>query len=539
MSIIKLQGRDEQMRGIHYEFDSNDEPLGKGGMGRVYRGRCIDERTNSSRDVAIKFMYDDLPESVIERARREASIRIHNDNLVEMLGFIETESKGVMGDIKHCYHVVSELLIGVRLDYLLKGKTTDHDGTDDAFAEKLYKDYKNDSYHFALYIIKNVLSGVMALHDADYIHRDIDPTNIMVTSDGHVKLIDFGIAKKLSSLTSQDKSLTIAGQFVGKPEYAAPELVRGDVHLQNRTTDIYAIGIMFFQFIVGHSPFEGAYHEVLDMQLHKKMPLQLIKQKKVREVIAKATNKKQEQRYQSAAEFRVAVEQLSALKADSGTSLTESFGGVLNVVSGYAKQIGIAAAVVVACGAGYAGYSYFSSHRVLSDNENRSEVATTDRQTAVSNNDKFQEPTYDSAVKLLADASKASEGLKQLNDLESKGDFKATYLLGRLYYSGKDYQADEVKEMRRNCGIRTNLRKSHEMNIAAVKIDGSDYKVLFELGSDYVAGKSRTGIPNNESRDLHKAYKYLRMALEHAKAHNDDLYIKMINNQLKRITPYI
>ena len=110
----------------------------------------------------------------------------------------------------------------------------------------------------------------MALHDKGYIHRDLDPSNIMITSDRKIKIIDYGIAKQLSTLTTQDQQLTTAGQFMGKATYASPELVVGDVVHQNETTDIYAIGIMLFQFIVGHVPFEGATHEVLEMQLHHK-----------------------------------------------------------------------------------------------------------------------------------------------------------------------------------------------------------------------------------------------------------------------------
>lgn len=546
MAIIKLQGREELKKGIHYEFDSDDEPLGIGGMGKVYAGRCVNERNMASREVAIKFMYDDLPETVIERARREASIQIHNDNLVEMLGFIETESKGVLSEIKHHYHVVSELLKGVMLDDLLQGKITDHNNQADPFAEKLHKDYKNDPYHFAFYIIRNVLSGVMALHDAGYIHRDIDPTNIMVTSDGHVKLIDFGIAKKLSSLTTYDKSLTTAGQFMGKAQFAAPELVFGDVRHQDRTTDIYAIGIIFFQFIVGHPPFEGATHEVLDMQLHKKMPLQLIERKKVREIIAKATNKKQDLRYQTVAEFRVAVEQLDLLRNKDNSGFSISMAHIKDSFSNNLKYISVAIGIILIIGGGYLTYNVLSSKKIEVPEQNKKVTQSIAPSPSLSpspsqkaNALNTQRITYESAVKLLSNVNSASEGLKQLKALEEKGDFKSTYLLGRLYYSGKDYQADNVKQMKRNCGIHTNLQKSHEMNISAVQLNGKDYKSLFELGSDYVAGQSRTGIPNRESRDLKKAYKYLSTAFEQAKIQGDSFYEKLINNQLKKIKPYI
>ena len=59
MSIYKIQGKEEKRRGIHYEFDPSDEPLGIGGMGKVYKGTCVDERSGLTRQVAIKFMYSD------------------------------------------------------------------------------------------------------------------------------------------------------------------------------------------------------------------------------------------------------------------------------------------------------------------------------------------------------------------------------------------------------------------------------------------------------------------------------------------------
>ena len=241
-----------------------------------------------------------------------------HENLVEMLGFIETEEKDVLGVVQHHYHVVSELLEGIVLDDLLQGKLTDRHGNQIPFAQKLYNDYQRDPAHFASYIIRNVLSGLMALHDAGYIHRDIDPTNIMITTNGHIKLIDFGIAKQMQSLTTNDKSLTVAGVFMGKPEYAAPELILGDIKSQEKATDIYAVGILLFQCIIGHPPFEGDRHEVMNKQLHQKMPLGLIKNKQLRKIIETATEKTRAKRYRSAAEFRVALDQVTV--SGSGSS---------------------------------------------------------------------------------------------------------------------------------------------------------------------------------------------------------------------------
>lgn len=346
MSYVKIQGKEERQRGIYYQVNSDDQPIGTGGMGRVFKGVCVDERTGSSRPVAIKFMYADLPEHAIERARREASIQLRNDNLVEMLGFIELEEQTVTGEVHKHYHVVSELLTGVSLSDVLEGKTKDRDGQDVPFAIKMAQDFRNDPEHFARIVVINVLSGLMALHDAGYIHRDIDPSNIMLTTDGHIKLIDFGIAKQMNNLTTNDKGLTVAGSFMGKPEYAAPELALGDVKSQNQTTDIYAVGILLYQCIIGHTPFEGARHEILEKQLKAKLPLDKIENRGLRKVIATACEKKQELRYQSSAQMRVALEELANVKNKSLVRIGTDKGKLL-LIAGVLAMVIIGVAITL------------------------------------------------------------------------------------------------------------------------------------------------------------------------------------------------
>lgn len=329
MAMIRLQGETEKQLGVYYQLSSDEKPLGEGGMGKVYRGICVNERTGATRDVAIKFMFDDLPASAYARARREAEIQLRNDNLVEMLGFIETkETDGHGNIIRHC-HVISELLTGVSLSDVLEGKTKDRNGEDVPFAVKMLQDYKNDPEHFAVVVVINVLSGLMALHDAGYIHRDIDPSNIMLTVDGHIKLIDFGIAKQMNNLTTGDKALTVAGKFMGKPEYAAPELVLGDLSHQNQTTDIYAVGILLYQCIVGHTPFEGARHEILEKQLKAKMPLGKVHSKAIRNIIATACQKKQDLRYQTSSQMRVALESINGLKSSASPKIKVAIFGAV------------------------------------------------------------------------------------------------------------------------------------------------------------------------------------------------------------------
>lgn len=314
MAIVKLQGESEKKKGIYFEVDSDNEPIGEGGTGKVYEGRCVNVQTGETRPVAIKFMFADLSEQIVERARREASIQLRNDNLIEMLGFIETETTHANTVQKH-YHVVSELLHGVSLTDIFDGKCTDAKGKEIPFAKKLLNTYSKDPDHFAKIIVKNVLSGLMALHDAGYIHRDIDPSNIMITEDNHIKLIDFGICKQMDKLTTHDKVQTVAGVFMGKPEYAAPELALGDIKHQDQTTDIYAVGILLYQCILGHVPFGGTRYEILDRQVKVKVPTKNIKDSRLRKIIDKACDKKQELRYQTSAEMRVDIESLDIKRA--------------------------------------------------------------------------------------------------------------------------------------------------------------------------------------------------------------------------------
>ena len=312
MYVIKLQGDLEKRIGIYYEYDAESAPLGEGGMGRVFKGFRVVERTGERTPVAIKAIYDNIPERVVERARRESSIQLDNDNLIRMYGFVETTSN-VNGTGKNTvhYHVIMELLVGVTLENVINGVTSDHTGMQIPFAAEIHSQYIQNRYATVVRIMKPILSGLMALHDNGFIHRDIDPSNIMLTIDGKIKLIDFGICKQIVSLGSLDKALTATGVFMGKVNYAAPELVLGDVKSQNYTTDIYALGVLLFQLCTGHLPFSGTDQEILSANLRKPIPLREIQRNDYKRIIKKATEKEQTKRYASVAELRVDLERVS------------------------------------------------------------------------------------------------------------------------------------------------------------------------------------------------------------------------------------
>lgn len=320
MNIIRLQGDAEKRSGIYYEYDVDATPLGEGGMGRVFKGFRVVERTGERMPVAIKAIYDNIPERVVERARREANIQLDNDNLIRMYGFVETISHYEGGTkSKVHYHVIMELLVGVTLEDIMNGVTSDQNGMQIPFAAELYSQYTQNRNAAVVRIMKSILSGLMALHDKGYIHRDIDPSNVMVTIDGKIKLIDFGICKQIVSLESLDKALTATGVFMGKVNYAAPELVLGDVKSQSYTTDIYALGILLYQLCAGHLPFSGTDQDILSANLRNSLPMKDIQGNDFKRIIRKATEKVQSKRYASVAELRVDLERVSINKKELDT----------------------------------------------------------------------------------------------------------------------------------------------------------------------------------------------------------------------------
>lgn len=445
MLIKKIQGKLEERNGYHYEFDMHSQPIGKGGMGVVYKGFKIYDVTGVRQVVAIKAMNDGLPFDVYERAEREASIRLRNENLVEMLGFISETEIDPYGQKKNKYYVVSEYLNGIVLSDLLTGQFKDIDGIEIPYAKQLYTRYVSDRESTSIEIIKSVLSGVSALHDKKYIHRDIDPTNIMVTNKGAIKLIDFGIAKNVSMLGTVDKSLTSAGKFIGKAEYASPELVLGDVKNQGYHTDIYAIGILLYQLLVGRLPFSGSKYEILQMQLNDKLPLKNINNVSLRKIVKKATEKNRTDRYISAAQMRVEIDMVEVQNS--------------NVYKKHWKSAIAILASSVAC----ACFLFWLNNNAPAEKPQFNEEPAKTEHTP--NTRKQSEPlekqyTYDQAISLLDNANDAKEGLKALKEMAANGNVDANVLLGLLYVVDKKDQSEKVSVYRKNLGLGNNTENS-------------------------------------------------------------------------------
>lgn len=472
MLIKRLQGLFEKRNGYYYELDMHSRPLGEGGMGIVYKGYKIYESTGNRCVVAIKAMFDDLPAEVYERAEREASIRLRNDNLVEMLGFISETEIDKYGMRKNKYYVISEYLNGVVLSDLLTGQFKDKDGIEIPYARQLYTDYVSDKEKTSIEIIRCVLSGIMALHDKGYIHRDIDPTNIMVTDDGAIKLIDFGIAKYVRSLSTIDKSLTSTGKFIGKAEFASPELVLGDVRNQGYPTDIYSIGILFYQLLVEKLPFTGSKYEVLQMQLNDKVPVKHIKNKLLAKIVKKATEKNQMDRYSSVSEFRVEIDKVAGSKP--------------GIVNRYWKHGIVALLSSAACVALAFGIKEFYNSNNGTGTETGGKGDT--EFSEIKKSEDFSKD-FMLALEMLnsKDKDTATLGLDQMKELAKKNCIEAIEELGLTYCTYSKVQSSEIKTRREILGFDKNSSPQQSIqyleNIDADKTLSID--VLYVLGYSY------------------------------------------------------
>ena len=318
MSWHRIAGEREIREGVYYEFDDRYK-IGEGGMGTVYLGRRVDNYGNEVK-VAIKKISSgiDPNSSEMARAKREASIQIRHENLLYMYGMVTMCQKDFLGSVVEDNYIVMEYLEGIELVDFIDGHLASRNNMVAEEIKALYARYFNDRVIVSSEIIRSVLSALSALHDAGYIHRDIDPRNVFITVDGTVKLIDFGLCKPLSNVSdvinlSQaniHKQLSTNGQIMGKPSYAPPELLFGQLDKQNRATDIYSVGMLFYQLVTGKVPFEdeGDISRIIEAQKKKKLPLSSIQDKKVSLIIEKATNKDNSKRFHTCAEFRVALD---------------------------------------------------------------------------------------------------------------------------------------------------------------------------------------------------------------------------------------
>src|ERR1700735_2401195 len=202
------------------------EPIGSGGMGAVYRAR--DEKLE--RVVAIKILSPGLVtgDEARRRFRKEALA-------LAKLSHPHIAAVYDVGEQDEVDYLVMECVPGQTLSATLKsGPLTVERATS---------------------IIREIAGALEEAHEQGVIHRDLKPANVMITPRGHAKVLDFGIAKLLAPLAPDATASMETGFLIGTPLYMSPEQAQGNP--VDARTDLWSLGIIYFQLLTGRTPFEG------------------------------------------------------------------------------------------------------------------------------------------------------------------------------------------------------------------------------------------------------------------------------------------
>lgn len=308
------------------------EGLGGGGMGLVYRAEDI----KLSRRLAIKFLPEELakdPHALVrfEREARAAS-ELEHPNICPIYEFGEHEGQPF---------IVMPLLKGQTIDQFIHAA---------AYAERPLQILR------LLDLATQVLRGLEAAHAHGIIHRDIKPGNIFLTSDGHAKILDFGVAKLLRAeidvdgdhhahgeadtatvIRRADLLLSRTGMLVGTAAYMSPQQVRGEQ--VDARTDLFSFGLVLYELATGKRAFGGSTWPALQEAILRQVPdpARGVNPKvptKLEAVIKKALEKDREARYQSASEMLADLENLQRQMAPKRLPLRWAVGatGVFLVV---------------------------------------------------------------------------------------------------------------------------------------------------------------------------------------------------------------
>src|SRR5215204_2647743 len=267
------------------------EPLGRGGMAEVRR--AVDQRLG--RSVAVKQLRTDLAidPTFQARFRREAQSAAGLNHPTIVAVYDTGEEIDPLSGVSIPY-IVMELVEGPTLRDVLR------DG------RKILPER-------ALELTQGVLDALSYSHKAGIVHRDIKPANVMLTPNGGVKVMDFGIARAVADTSA---TMTQTAAVIGTAQYLSPEQARGET--VDARSDLYSTGCLLYELLVGHPPFVGdspvsvAYQHVRE---DPKAPSDINREVSpdVDAIVLKALAKNPLNRYQSAQEMRA-----DALRAVSG-----------------------------------------------------------------------------------------------------------------------------------------------------------------------------------------------------------------------------
>jgi serine/threonine protein kinase len=256
-----------------------NELLARSGMASIFK--ATDTRTGKTVALKVPHMQYESDIAFYQRFEREEAIgqKLDHPNIVKVL---RPEHKSRM-------YLVMEYADGSSLRAIMSRR-------------------RRLPVEEALAIVRQVARALVYMHEHGIVHRDLKPENVLVSEDGHVKLVDFGIA-----MDEAARRLTWAGlsATIGTPDYMAPEQVRGrrgDVR-----TDVYALGTMLYEMITGELPHTGANaHAVMRAKMDEdpRPPHEVLPDidSHIEEIILRAIERSPRERYASAAEMLADLE---------------------------------------------------------------------------------------------------------------------------------------------------------------------------------------------------------------------------------------
>lgn len=249
------------------------ELIGQGGMANVYKATDVLD----NRIVAVKILKREFSESdeFLRRFRNEskAIAVLSHPNIVKIYD---------MGFSEKLQYIVMEYIDGITLKEYIDSERV--------------LNWK-DAVHFIIQILR----ALQHAHNRGIVHRDIKPQNIMLLTDGTIKVMDFGIAK-----FAREESMTATDQAIGTVHYISPEQARGDV--TDEKSDIYSVGVMFYEMLTGQKPFDTDNPVSIAVMHIKNIPVRPRDinpniPSGLEEIIMHAMEKDAENRYQTASDM--------------------------------------------------------------------------------------------------------------------------------------------------------------------------------------------------------------------------------------------